>query len=162
MLKLSGWLLLAGVVIIADQVTKYWVMAALVVGEHVSVTSFFNLVLVFNSGAAFSFLASAGGWQRWIFIALALVISAWIIVLLYKHAAERLMSCALALILGGALGNVVDRFVHGAVLDFLDFYINDWHWPAFNVADSAITLGVSLLLWTQFTHKAVKVTKVAQ
>ncbi len=152
-LKFLGWLLLAGTVVIADQASKYWMMSAFVVGDHVAVTPFFNLVLVFNSGAAFSFLASAGGWQRWIFVTLALVISVWIIFLLRKHAAERLMSFSLALILGGALGNVVDRIVHGAVLDFLDFYIAGWHWPAFNVADSAITIGVTLLLWHQFRHE---------
>lgn len=153
MLRFVGWLLLAVIVVIVDQASKHWIMSAFVVGDRLPLTPFFNLVLVFNSGAAFSFLASAGGWQRWIFVTLALVISVWIVILLRQHSAERLKSCSLALILGGALGNVVDRFVHGAVLDFLDFYIAGWHFPAFNVADSAISLGVVLMLWHEFFRK---------
>ena len=149
----AGWLALAGAIIVADFATKAWMLSAFHLHESVVVTSFFNLVLVMNPGASFSFLADAGGWQRWLFVILALVISAWLVVLIRHHARERLMPAALALVLGGALGNVVDRLRFGAVVDFLDFHFAGWHWPAFNVADSAITVGVILLLWQQLTHK---------
>ncbi|MEW6513962.1 MAG: signal peptidase II [Pseudomonadota bacterium] len=149
----SRWLVLAGAIIIADFATKAWVLSAFHLHESVAVTSFFNLVLVMNPGASFSFLADAGGWQKWFFIVLALAISAWLVVLMRRHAAESLMPTALALVLGGALGNVIDRIRFGAVVDFLDFHVAGWHWPAFNVADSAISVGVILLLWQQLTHK---------
>lgn len=138
---------LAGAVIALDQATKAWVVARLYFGETVVVTSFFNLVYAENRGAAFSFLAGAGGWQRWFFVGLAIVISAWLLAMLRRHAAERLMPAALSLILGGAIGNVIDRLYLGAVVDFLDFHVAGRHWPAFNVADSAITVGVALMLW---------------
>ena len=128
-------------------------LAAFVPQETFEVLPFFNLVLVFNSGAAFSFLADAGGWQKWFFVVLALAISTWIVVMLKRHAADVLQSTALALVLGGALGNVIDRLRFGAVVDFLDFHVAGAHWPAFNVADSAITVGVLLLVWHSFTHK---------
>lgn len=128
-------------------------MAVFQAGEVLAVTSFFNLVLVFNSGAAFSFLAGAGGWQKWFFVLLALAISAWLVAMLRRHAGERLLPSACALILGGALGNVIDRLRFGAVADFLDVHAAGWHWPAFNVADSAITIGVVLMLWHSFTVK---------
>ena len=147
------WLLLAGGVIVADFLTKAWVLSAFQPHESIAVLPFFNLVLVFNAGAAFSFLAGAGGWQKWFFVVLALAISAWIIVMLRRHAEDRLQSFALALVLGGALGNVVDRLRFGAVVDFLDFHVAGWHWPAFNVADSAITVGVLLLVLHSFIHK---------
>ncbi len=146
------WLALAGIVIVADFVTKAWVLAVFHLHERMAVTSFFNLVLVMNPGASFSFLADAGGWQRWFFIVLALAISAWLVAMIRRHAAERLMPAALALVLGGALGNVIDRVRFGAVVDFLDFHVAGWHWPAFNVADSAITVGVILLVWQQLRH----------
>lgn len=149
----ARWLALAGGVIVADFLTKVWVLSAFRLHESVAVTSFFNLVLVFNTGASFSFLADAGGWQRWFFVALALGISVWLVVMIRRHAAERLMPTAMALVLGGALGNVIDRLRFGAVVDFLDFHAAGWHWPAFNVADSAITIGVALLFWQQLTHK---------
>jgi signal peptidase II len=147
------WFGLAALVVGLDQATKLLVLARFFLGETLPVTGFFNLVLVFNSGAAFSFLASAGGWQKWFFVALALAISAWLVVMIRHHAMERLLPAALALVLGGALGNVIDRLRFGAVVDFLDFHLAGWHWPAFNVADSAITIGVALLLWQQLTHK---------
>jgi len=147
------WLLLAGGVIVADFLSKAWVLSAFQPHESVTVLPFFNIVLVFNAGAAFSFLAQAGGWQKWFFVVLALVISAWIVVMLRRHAEDRLQSFALALVLGGALGNVVDRLRFGAVVDFLDFHVAGWHWPAFNVADSAITVGVALLVLHSFVHK---------
>ncbi len=147
------WLALAVLVILLDQASKLWVLGSFHLGESLPVTGFFNLVLVFNSGAAFSFLSDAGGWQKWFFIVLALVISGWLAVMIRQHAAERLQPLAFALVLGGALGNVIDRLRFGAVVDFLDFHVAGWHWPAFNVADSAITIGVVLLLWQQLTYK---------
>ena len=150
--RLSLWLGLAATVIVLDQIAKAAVVAAFALGERIELAPFFNLVFVFNAGAAFSFLAGAGGWQKWFFVALAFVISAWLIVLLRHHARERLMPSALALILGGALGNVIDRLRYDAVVDFLDFHWASYHFPAFNLADSAITLGVMLMLWQQFTQ----------
>lgn len=144
------WLALSGLVILLDQITKAWVLAGFGVGESLVVTPFFNLVLFFNPGASFSFLADAGGWQRWFFIALAVAISAWLLLMLRRHAQERLMPTALALILGGALGNLIDRIRFGAVADFLDFHWAGWHFPAFNVADSCITVGVVLMVWYEF------------
>lgn len=146
------WLGLSATVIAADQLCKWWIVAALVRGESVTLTSFFDLVLVFNRGAAFSFLSTASGWQRWFFVLLAFAISAWILVMLKRHARERLLPLALALVLGGALGNVIDRLFYGAVVDFLSFHLGSHYWPAFNVADSAISVGVLLMLWHQFTQ----------
>ena len=137
---------------VLDQASKQMIAAALTLGESLRMTSFFDLVLVFNRGAAFSFLSDAGGWQRWFFIVLALVISTWIVFMLARHAEERLLSAALALVLGGALGNVIDRLWHGAVVDFLSFHLEGYYWPAFNLADSAISLGVALMLWQQLAQ----------
>jgi len=144
------WLALAAGVMLLDQVSKAWVLGSLRLMESLAVTAFFNLVLVFNPGASFSFLAGAGGWQKWFFVVLALGISAWLAVMIRRHAAERLLPAALALILGGALGNVIDRLRFDAVVDFLDFHAAGHHWPAFNVADSAISVGVALMLLHQF------------
>ena len=150
---LIHWLILATVIIIFDQITKLWISQNFVYGESMAVTDFFNLVLVHNSGAAFSFLSNAGGWQRWLFSAIAAIASVWIIWLLRKHKQEKLFCFALTLILGGALGNLIDRAVYGYVVDFLDFYWNAYHFPAFNIADSAVTCGAGLLLWESFTKK---------
>ena len=147
------WLSLSVVVVLIDQVTKLWVGHGFGYGESKTVTDFFSLVLVYNSGAAFSFLSDAGGWQRWLLSAVAVAASVWIIWLLSRHAHQRLFSCALALILGGALGNLVDRVMYGYVVDFLDFYWGAHHFPAFNVADSAVSCGAALLLWDGFTKK---------
>lgn len=147
------WFLLAGCIVLFDQITKLWVLGAFHYGESVPVTGFFNLVLVMNRGAAFSFLSDAGGWQKWFFVVLALAVSVWLIAEIRRHATERLLPAAFSLVLGGALGNVIDRLRFDAVVDFLDFHLSGRHWPAFNIADSAITLGVLLLLWQQFTHK---------
>ena len=144
------WLAVSAFIIALDQATKAWLVSVFRLGESVTLTPFFDLVFVFNRGAAFSFLASAGGWQRWFFVVLALGISAWIVVMLRHHAGEKLMPTALSLVLGGALGNVIDRLTHGAVVDFLSFHVAGYFWPAFNVADSAITIGVALMLWHQF------------
>lgn len=143
------WCTLILGVIVGDQFSKFWVLEHFALHETRHVTDFFNLVLVFNSGAAFSFLANAGGWQKWFFIALALGVSGWLLTMLRHHSAERLLPAALALICGGALGNVIDRLRFDAVVDFLDFHLAGYHWPAFNVADSAITVGVALMLWHQ-------------
>ncbi|RFC37782.1 MAG: signal peptidase II [Candidatus Nitrotoga sp. SPKER] len=151
---LKHWLSLATVIIILDQITKLWISQVFVYGENRAVTNFFNLVLVHNSGAAFSFLSNAGGWQRWLFSAVAATASVWIIWLLGKYKQEKLFCFALTLILGGALGNLIDRAAYGYVVDFLDFYWNTYHFPAFNIADSAVTCGAGLLLWESFTKKS--------
>jgi len=155
---MKRWLAIAGLVVVLDQLAKYAIAQWLGNGHVVEVAPFFNLVLVHNSGAAFSFLAAAAGWQRGFFIGIALVAAAWIIVLLRRHPQVTLFNLALALILGGALGNVIDRILFGAVVDFLDFHAAGWHWPAFNVADSAITCGAVLVAWDslrpQRRHKA--------
>ena len=150
---MARWLALAGVLVVLDQISKLAVLQWLAPGRVVEVTPFFNFVLVYNPGAAFSFLAQAPGWQRGLFIAIALVASAWIVFLLRRHWRETLFSFALALILGGAVGNLIDRVVYGAVVDFLDFHAAGWHWPAFNVADSAITVGAVLLVWDGFSGR---------
>lgn len=146
----AGWLIVSLVVVVLDQLTKHWITAAFVFAESREVTHFFNLVLAYNKGAAFSLFASASGWQRVFFMTVASVASVVIVYLLRKHAGQRLFSLALSLVLGGALGNLWDRAVLGHVVDFLDFHYGGYHWPAFNVADCAITLGVVFLLWDGF------------
>lgn len=142
------WYLLALATFAADQATKAWAEEALAEG-WVEVTGFFNLVLLHNTGSAFSFLADAGGWQQILFGTIALGISAALALVIWKHPAERLVSCACALVIGGALGNLLDRLRLGGVTDFLDFHAGALHWPAFNVADSAIVLGVFLFLLSE-------------
>jgi signal peptidase II len=154
----SGYLALAGVVIALDQLSKEAIRWRLDFGESIPITRFFNLVLIQNPGAAFSFLSNASGWQREFFIAVALAASIWIIYLLWRHPERGLFGLALSLILGGALGNVIDRLRFGAVVDFLDFHIGGYHWPAFNLADSAITCGAALLIWDAF-HSSSAVRK---
>jgi signal peptidase II len=144
--RVAPWLLLAAALALADQASKYAISAHLRVGEVREVTGFFNLVLAHNRGAAFSFLSDAGGWQRALFIAIAVAATAVIVVMLARHSSERLFSSGLALILGGALGNLWDRIVLGHVVDFLDFHAFGWHFWAFNLADSAITVGAGLLI----------------
>ena len=146
---LGRWLALAVLVLVLDQISKTWVLANFRVMDRQAVTSFFNLVLVFNPGASFSFLADAGGWQKWFFVILAGGISLWLLSLLRLYAQERLLPAALSMILGGAIGNLIDRLRFDGVVDFLDFHFAGYHWPAFNVADSAITVGVALMLWHQ-------------
>lgn len=144
---LSRWLALAGVIIGLDQLTKWLAEQYLVYGEPVPVLPLFNLTLAYNTGAAFSLLAEAGGWQRWLFAGLALVVSVLIIGWLRRLGPEeRLTGLALTLILGGALGNLIDRLYLGYVIDFIDVYYGSYHWPAFNIADSAITVGATLLV----------------
>ena len=140
------WLGLALLILIADQFTKVLILGYYKLGDATAVTSFFNVVRVHNSGAAFSFLAGAGGWQRWLFTVIGVAAALFIVWLLRSHAGQRLFSFALACILGGALGNVIDRSLHGYVVDFLDFHYAAWHFPAFNVADAAITAGAVCLV----------------
>jgi len=152
-MKLQVSLILALVVLVLDIVTKRWVESVLLHGQQIPLTGFFNLVLTYNAGAAFSFLSDASGWQRWFFSAIAASASGLIIYLLRKHAADKLFCMALSLILGGALGNLWDRITLGHVVDFLDFHVSNYHWPAFNVADSAIFLGAILLILDSFRRK---------
>ena len=143
----TRWLWLSAVVVALDLATKAWVSAAFRYGEVREVTPFFNLVLVHNAGAAFSFLAQAGGWQRWFFTAVAVGISALLLWMLRKPGNATSLSCGLALVLGGALGNLYDRVMLGYVVDFVQLHAAGYYFPAFNVADSAITVGVVLLVW---------------
>ncbi len=152
--RLAFWYALALLVAVLDQTSKYWLSANFRYAEVRPVTAFFNLVLTHNQGAAFSFLASAAGWQRGFFIAIALIAIVVIVVLLARHALDKLFCLSLALILGGALGNVVDRIALGYVVDFLDFHLADWHWPAFNLADSAISAGAVLLVVESFLPRS--------
>lgn len=147
------WLALAFAVIVADHLTKFWVSATLDYHAFVPVLPFFSLVLVHNTGAAFSFLADAGGWQRWFFIAVGVVATVVIVRLLRRHAHEPRLALPLALVLGGALGNVIDRALLGYVVDFLYFHYKSFAWPAFNVADMAISVGAALLIWDSLTGK---------
>lgn len=141
------WLALTLLVIVADQLTKLWAQTGLTLYQPHELLSVFNLTLAYNHGAAFSFLAGAGGWQRWFLAALALVASLVLLVWLYRlKIGEWMQAAALALILGGALGNLIDRIQHGYVIDFLDFHWQASHFPAFNLADSAITLGAILIV----------------
>ncbi|HET7160585.1 MAG TPA: signal peptidase II [Burkholderiales bacterium] len=146
----TQWLGLSIVVVVLDQLTKFVIKRNFTLHESLEVTSFFNLVLVYNQGAAFSFLSDAGGWQRGFFTAIAIIASVWIAWLLRKHSTQTLFCLALSLILGGALGNVIDRIAIGAVADYLDFHAFGMHWPAFNVADIAISCGAALLIWDAF------------
>jgi len=143
---LLQWLGIAAVVILLDQITKITIAKLFSYGESHPITSFFNLVLAHNKGAAFSFLAAESGWQRHLFTALGIAAAIFIVFLLKRHAGQKLFCWALALILGGAIGNVIDRVLYGYVIDFLDFYVGGWHWPAFNVADSAICIGAALFV----------------
>lgn len=144
---MTRWLAISALLIAFDQWSKYLVKHALALSGPIEITPFFNLVLAYNRGAAFSFLSSASGWQRELFIAIAVVASVWILYLLRKCTRQTLFCFALSLILGGAIGNVIDRVLIGAVVDFLDFHAAGWHFPVFNVADSAISCGAALLVW---------------
>ena len=143
---LLPWLAIAALIIIADQITKTLIIGSFQHGDSVTITSFFNLVRVHNSGAAFSFLAGASGWQRWFFIGVGLAAAGFIVWMLRGHGGQRLFAWALALILGGALGNVIDRILHGYVVDFIQVHHSGWYFPSFNVADSAISVGAACLI----------------
>ena len=144
--SLVPWLGIAVIIILLDQITKITIARTFAYGQAKAITSFFNLTLVYNKGAAFSFLAAESGWQRYLFTGLGIVAAIVIVVLLKRHAGQRLFCWALALILGGAIGNVIDRLLYGHVIDFLDFYLPRWHFPAFNIADSAISIGAALFI----------------
>ena len=140
------WLGLALIIFIADQFTKTLILGYYQLGDSTYVTNFFNVVRAHNTGAAFSFLANAGGWQRWFFTGIGITATLLIMWMLRSHGGQKLFAFALSCILGGALGNVVDRLMHGYVVDFLDFHYGGWHFPAFNVADSGITVGAACLI----------------
>jgi len=144
--RMLPWLALALLVLFLDQLTKVVIERAFDYGDVRPVTGFFSLVLTYNKGAAFSFLASASGWQAEFLTFVGIAASVFIFYLLARHGHQRLFACALALILGGAIGNVIDRLAYGHVIDFLDFHWRGWHWPAFNLADSAIVGGAALLI----------------
>ena len=144
--NLLPWLGIAFIIILVDQFTKTLIIGAFQLGDSHTVTSFFNVVRVHNSGAAFSFLAGASGWQRWFFVGLGIVASGFIVWMLRSHGGQKLFGWALALILGGAIGNVVDRLLHGYVVDFIQVHAGGWYFPSFNVADSAISVGAVLLI----------------
>jgi len=144
--RLGPWLAIALAVIVLDQIAKGVIRASLPLHDGRTLAPFLNIVHVHNTGAAFSFLAGATGWQRWFFIALGTVAAVFIVWLLRRHASQRLFALALAFILGGAIGNVIDRVVHGYVIDFVQVHWRGWYFPSFNVADSAITVGAALLV----------------
>ena len=148
------WLLLSVVVVVADQFTKWLAQASLIPYQPVPVIPMFNLTLAYNTGAAFSMLSDASGWQRWFFVSLAIVV----VIVLFSwvwrmRADERLHAISITLILGGAVGNLIDRLLHGYVVDFLDVYYGSYHWPIFNIADSAITVGVVVLIIDMFINQ---------
>ncbi|GBO93657.1 signal peptidase II [Mesosutterella multiformis] len=146
------WFALALLVILADQASKAWANDVLA-ASWIQVTGFFNLVLLRNTGSAFSFLADAGGWQKLLFSAVAIGVSAAMAAVIWKHSAEKLAPAAAALVLGGAIGNLIDRLMLGSVTDFIDLHIGDIHWPAFNIADSAIVLGVIFFILIELRKK---------
>ena len=150
------WYLLAGLVMVLDQLSKWLVLQHIGFGETIYVAPFWNWVLTYNPGAAFSFLADQPGWQRWFFSVLALAVAGWIAIMLRQHPQQKLLSLALTLVMGGALGNVIDRMRFGAVVDFIQWHIAGYYWPAFNVADSAITVGAVLLVIEQMTSAGKK------
>ncbi len=154
---MARWLSLSLLVVVLDQATKWLAEALLEPFRPVALMPLLNLTLMYNEGAAFSFLANAGGWQRWLFAGFALVMTlALTLWLLRLDRGERATAAALSLIIGGAIGNLIDRIQTGRVVDFIDFYVANWHWPAFNVADSAITVGILLLLVTSFRDELGK------
>ena len=146
------WFALALLVILADQASKAWANDVLA-ASWIQVTGFFNLVLLRNTGSAFSCLADAGGWQKLLFSAVAIGVSAAMAAVIWKHSAEKLAPAAAALVLGGAIGNLIDRLMLGSVTDFIDLHIGDIHWPAFNIADSAIVLGVIFFILIELRKK---------
>jgi signal peptidase II len=144
--KLTQWLLIAALVVLADQFTKVLIVGSFQLGDVRPVTSFFDIVRAHNTGAAFSFLHGASGWQRWFFLGLGSVAAVFIVWMLRSHGGQRVFAWALTLILGGAVGNVIDRAWYGYVVDFIQVHAGGWYFPAFNVADSAITIGAILLI----------------
>ncbi len=154
------WLWISVIIIILDQSSKLWITQIISLHQSIPILPSFNFTLLHNEGAAFSFLAQAGGWQRWFFIILTTVITTILLVWLYNlERQQRLVMFSLTLIIGGALGNLIDRVLYGYVIDFIDIYYQQWHWPTFNIADSAISIGVTLLLFDtirQSSHNSLK------
>tara|TARA_B100000686_G_scaffold347076_1_gene435006 strand:- start:3103 stop:3570 length:468 start_codon:yes stop_codon:yes gene_type:complete len=155
-MRFSTSLILAIIILILDFSTKRWVESELIHGQHIFLTSYTNLVLAFNAGAAFSFLSNESGWQRWFLSGVAICAVIVITYLLKKHTSEKLFCLSLSLILGGAMGNLLDRMTLGYVVDFIDIHYSGYHWPAFNVADSAIFIGALFLIIESFKHKENK------
>lgn len=154
------WLWLAAIMLVLDQVTKYWTIQSLDLYESYQIFSFFSFTHARNYGAAFSFLGDAGGWQRYLFTAIAIIVSSYLVYLLKKNSsAERWINCAYALILSGALGNVVDRVMFGYVVDFLDFDLGFYRWPTFNIADIAIFIGAAMMIFESLFAKQAKPIK---
>ena len=150
MVAFYKWLSISAIIIALDLYTKHLILGAFAYGDKLTITSFFDLVRYHNEGAAFGFLNDAGGWQKWFFAAISVIATVVITYLIKKHSEQKLFCFGLALVLGGAIGNLYDRITLGYVVDFLNFHVNNHYWPAFNVADSAICLGVGLLLWDSF------------
>jgi signal peptidase II len=149
--RMLKWLWLSAFVVVLDQLTKWLAETMLVIHEPVPVLAFFNLTLMYNPGAAFSFLADAGGWQRWFFLILSVVVSSILIIWMSRLKRHEIrLAAALALIIGGAIGNLIDRILYGHVIDFIQLYYESWYWPAFNIADSAITVGAVLWIIESF------------
>ena len=148
-----GWALL---LLVDDQITKQMILQAYQWGDGTIITSFFNIVRAHNTGAAFSFLADAGGWQRWLFTGIGVAATVFIVWQLRRHPEQKLLCFAMASILGGAIGNVIDRVLHGYVVDFLDFHWAGWHFPAFNIADMGISVGAALLILDEFLRARAK------
>ena len=146
-LSFLRYLVIATITLLLDQLSKWSALSNLKMGVPEQVLPFMNWLLLFNPGAAFSFLAQGSGWQRWFFTAIGLAACIYIIWLIRKSQNDKLLCIALSLILGGALGNVLDRLMYGAVVDFIDLHYANWHWPAFNIADSAICIGAALIIW---------------
>jgi len=149
---LWAWLALAAVVVLIDQFSKSLIVGLFAPNDSHTVSSFFNVVRVHNSGAAFSFLAGASGWQRWFFVALGAAASLFIVWMLNKHPMQTLFCFAISMVMGGAVGNVIDRLLHGHVVDFIQLHWHGWYFPAFNLADSAITLGAACLILDEITR----------
>ena len=148
------WLSISAIVTALDLYTKHLILGAFAYGDKLTITRYFDLVRYHNEGAAFGFLNDAGGWQKWFFTAISVIAAIVITYLIKKHREQKLFCLGLALVLGGAIGNLYDRITLGYVVDFLNFHVNNVYWPAFNVADSAICVGVALLLWDSFKKPA--------
>lgn len=158
-LSFLRYLAIAVITLLLDQLSKWSALSNLQLGVPEVVLPFMNWLLLFNPGAAFSFLAQSSGWQRWFFTVLGLAASAYIVWLLHKSLSDKMLCLALSFILGGALGNVLDRIMYGAVVDFIDLRYGNWHWPAFNIADSAICIGAALIIWGELRKSFGKSTQ---
>ncbi|HWQ37022.1 MAG TPA: signal peptidase II [Burkholderiales bacterium] len=152
----ARWFTLSALIVVLDQASKYVAVRALAPGSPLEVLPFLALWLTYNPGAAFSFLADADGWQRWFFVAVAIIASGVIAYLIVKNRGDALLCLALSLVLGGAIGNLIDRLLRGAVVDFVLLHWRGWHWPAFNLADSCITVGVVVMIWDSLRRSRVK------